>query len=100
MTSGNSALTMQQTGLYLVNYKVNLSSSATAPVTVVVRRNGTPIYGLMSTKTPSGNPDIYSGTALVSMSVNDTMDLAVSTQSGATLTVETGEANVTAVRIG
>ena len=77
-TTTNS-ITITQAGTYEINFYSNISVAIGTTLTLAVRSNGNNIPGTVLSKTLSvGTTSIYSGTVIVSLSANSTIDMAVS----------------------
>lgn len=77
-TTPNS-ITITQAGTYEINFYSNISIAIGTTLTLAVRSNGSNIPGTVLSKTLSvGTNSIYSGTVIVSLSANSTIDMAVS----------------------
>lgn len=78
-TYGTNSITVDQAGTYEINYYSNLSATVGANVTTAVRINGTDIPSTIISRSLSvGVGSIYSGSAIVTLSAGDVIDLAVS----------------------
>ena len=89
--SGTNSLSIQQSGVYEINYMFNASASLGAAVTLAVRRNGTNIPSteerhLLAVATES----IFSGSVITTLSAGDAIDIAVSAAVALALTLSTG----------
>lgn len=77
-TTTNS-ITVQQGGVYEINYSTNLSVALGTTLTLAVRANGTTIPSTVTTKTlPVGTSSIYSGSTIVQLQANTVVDMTIS----------------------
>ena len=90
-TSTVNALTINETGVYEINYMFNASASLGAAVTLAVRRNGAAIASTQETHLLAvGIESIYSGSVIESLNAGDVITMTVSALLALTLTLGTG----------
>ena len=88
---GTNNLTIQQSGVYEINYMFNASASLGAAVTLAVLRNGTAIPSTQEVHLLAiGIESIYSGSVLATLNAGDVLTIAVSALLALTLTLGTG----------
>lgn len=91
MTCADNSITIDSSGIYEVNYQCNLSTSAGSVVTLTLRENGTAIP--QTTIIRRINDDynyIFSGSAILEISENSVIDMAVSTSNTTNITFADG----------
>ncbi len=77
-TPANS-VTVATAGNYEISYQVNGTAALAASVTVAVRNNGANIPSLTMTRTlTAGTNTVYQGSAIVSLTAGNVIDLALS----------------------
>ncbi len=99
-TTTNS-ITVQQGGIYEINYFANLSVAIGTTVTLAVRANGTNIPSTVTSKVLSvSTSSIYSGSTIVQLQANTNIDMAISALVAVGITLNTGtNATITVKKI-
>ena len=91
MTLGADNITIEQSGVYEINYMFNASASLGAAVTLSVRRNGTDIPSTEERHLLAiGIESIYSGSVITTLDAGDVIDMTVTSLLALTLTLSTG----------
>lgn len=91
VTLGADNLTIEQSGIYEINYMFNASASLGAAVTLAVLNNGAPIPETEEIHLLAiGVESIYSGSVITSLSAGDVLTMSVSSAVALTLTLSTG----------
>lgn len=86
-----NSITINQGGVYEINYYVNLSVNVATTLTLAVRNNGTNIPTSIITRVLSvGANSIYSGSFLVSLNANSVIDMAMSALVATNVTLGSG----------
>lgn len=83
-----NAIVINQAGVYEINYFCNISTNVSRTVTVALRNNGTNINETVITR--GLNDDYYyatTGSVILNLDANSTIDMAISLSSSATLTL-------------
>lgn len=75
----NNILTLEQDGVYEINYFLNVDSNITTDLTLIVRKNQTNIPATVMTKrvSPSFNTS-YNGSILANLNADDIIDMEIS----------------------
>ena len=74
-----NSITISQSGIYEINYSVNLSAAVATTVTLAVRQNGSNIASsLISRSLAVGTGSLYNGSVIVSLNNGDVIDMALS----------------------
>ena len=85
------SLTIEEPGIYEINYMFNASSSLGAAVTLSVRNNGVIIPSTEETHILAiGVESIYSGSVLETLSAGDVLTIEVESSLELTLTLSSG----------
>ena len=75
----NNSITINQTGVYEINYFLNVSASVGTTLTLAVRNNGTNIPSTVISRVLSvGTSSVYSGSTIVNLSSGNVIDMALS----------------------
>lgn len=89
-TQANS-ITINQTGVYEINYFANMSATLATTVTFAVRQNGTNIPATVISRALSvGVGSIYSGSVIVNLTSGNTIDMAISALLAVGITLGSG----------
>lgn len=74
-----SSITIQEPGVYEINYVLNASTSSATTLTVAVRANGNDISGTKNAKNvPSQTNTTFCGTIFFTLKKGEVIDLAIS----------------------
>ncbi len=89
-TTANT-ITTSQSGIYEINYFINMSAAVATTVTVAVRNNGTNIPSTVISRALSvGTNSLYSGSTIVNLASGANIDLAMSALLAVGITLGTG----------
>ena len=99
-TTANS-INISQSGIYEINYYINMSAAVATTVTTAVRNNGVNIPTTIISRALSvGVGSIYSGSTIVSLDSGDVIDMAISALLAVGVTLGSGvNATLTVKRI-
>lgn len=79
VTYSANSITVNQSGIYEINFFVYLSVAVGTTLTFAVRNNGTNISSTVISRTLSvGNNSVYSGSIITSLNANSVIDMALS----------------------
>lgn len=89
-TPANS-ITVPEAGTYEVSYSATVAPTNASDVTVSVRQNNTDIASTPITKTmTAGESSLFSGNTVVTLSANDVLDLAVTSNTAGDVSLGSG----------
>ena len=75
----SNSITINQTGVYEINYFLNVSVAIGTTLTLAIRNNGTNIPSTVVSRLLSvGTSSVYSGSTIVSLSSGSVIDMAIS----------------------
>jgi len=87
----SNSITVNQTGVYEINYFSNVSVTLGTTLTMAIRVNGTNIPSTVLSRSLSlGTSSIYSGSTIVSLNTGDVIDMALSTLLSVGVTLGSG----------
>ena len=87
----NNGIVITQTGIYEIHYYLKVTAAVATTITTAVRINGTNIPSTVLSRALSvGISTIYNGSVLVSLSAENTLDLAVSALLAVGITLNSG----------
>ena len=76
----DNTITLEQDGVYEINYFINISVDKATTLTLIVRNNSTNIPSTVITKQIVPNMTIsYNGSVIVNLNANDKLDMEIST---------------------
>ncbi len=96
-----NSITVNQSGIYEINYFTNISVTVGTTVTLAVRQNGSNIPATVVTRALSlGTSSIYSGSVIVSLTAGSVIDMAISALVSVSATLGSGNsANLTVKKL-
>lgn len=75
----SNSITINQTGVYEINYFLNVSVAVGTTLTLAIRNNGTNIPSTVVSRLLSvGTSSVYSGSTIVSLNSGSIIDMAIS----------------------
>ncbi|MFQ7226972.1 BclA C-terminal domain-containing protein [Enterocloster bolteae] len=90
-TVAANAITVANTGIYEINWKLVSTASVAVALTLAIRRNSVPIASTTSTRTLSlGVESLFEGSVIFNLTAGDVIDMALSSALAVTLTLSTG----------
>ena len=100
-TTSNSII-VNQSGVYEINYFLNVSVALGTTLTLAVRNNGTNIPSTVVSRLLSvGTSSVYSGSTIVSLNAGNVIDMAISALVAVGVNLSSGvNATLTVKRIG
>lgn len=96
-----NSITVQQGGIYEINYFTNLSVAIGTTLTLAIRANGTNIPSTVTTRALSvGTSSVYSGSTIVQLQANTIIDMTISALIAVGVTLNNGtNATITVKKI-
>ena len=90
-TVAANAITVANTGIYEINWKLVSTASVAVALTLAIRSNSVPIASTTSTRTLSlGVESLFEGSVIFNLTAGDVIDMALSSALAVTLTLSTG----------
>lgn len=98
----SNAITVNTAGTYQIYYLLDVSSSQEGELTVSLRKNNIDIDGsTISLNVPANENQLFTGSVIVTLAENDTIDLAVNSTATVTLTLDSNVGSkVSLIKLG